>query len=357
MKNKLIVFRLKNNFLNDPVDRLRGIDIYLELKKNGWNVELFNEQRNIDLLISLDDDYKSFYVIDNFNPKKIILDLQDDHLTMNKKSLSMIKGHTSNKYNRVVNIVRNKGFVSLLFIYLYKKISKILLKMYLKKVDYILCSSESLRKIVAPYNSNNICIPDSLDFNIYKKKQYIVQSNNVSIVWIGTASNIKYLLIINEILEKLQNKFNVEIKIITSTQIYKDKSFSTIIEKFKFKFKFIEWSIHSFAINISDSDIGIAPLPKGIAKSTNKILSYMASGIPVVCSGSVDYENLHKNNKEAFYYSDNINEWYEILSKLIKNIDLRQEIAEKGYSLSTKFSLENILKEYEKIFKKVLNEE
>jgi glycosyltransferase involved in cell wall biosynthesis len=347
-KKKLIVFRLKNNAFKDPVDRLRGRDVLLKLKERGWNVEYFNEQRDIELMISLGFDFKCYCDINAFKPKKLILDVQDDHLTSNKESLKKVRIGRFGKYKRAINIVKERGFLALLSIYIYKKISKFTFKSLIKSADLLITSSYALERKLISLNQNVYTIPDSIDYSLYRASLNLKKEGNISIVWVGTASNIRYLSLVNQVLKQVQEKHNVSIKIITSRQIYIEPTFNQIIKGFDFKFDFIEWEESTFGRHLSESDIGIAPLPVGVAKSSNKILSYMASGLPVICSGSIDYELLHNENPEAFYFSDDFNKWGTILEQLISDHDMMNTVVKIGEKLAMNFDIDLLVEEYEK---------
>ncbi|TEW55748.1 glycosyltransferase [Psychromonas sp. RZ22] len=348
VKKKLIVFRLKNNAFKDPVDRLRGLDVLLKLRERGWNVEFFNEQRDIDLMISLGFDFKCYCDINSFKPKKLILDVQDDHLTSNKEALKKIPGNRFGKYKRAFYIFNERGIWPVMAIFLYKTISKVTFKKLAEKADLLITSSYALEKKLNKINLNICTIPDSIDYKLYLPNLIPNNSDTISIVWVGTASNIKYLLLINDSLKNIQAKYNVSIKIVTSRQIFVEPTFNSIVQSIRFDFDFIEWEQDTFGEHLFKADIGIAPLPVGIAKSSNKILSYMASGLAVLCSGSIDYKLLHNENPNAFYFSNDFEEWEAILERLILDREKASLTAKQGNSLAKSFDIDALVEEYEK---------
>lgn len=353
--SKLIVFKLKNRALTDPVDRLRGCDIVNELRCRGWNVEYFNEQRDIDVLFVLDYDPKTYIDIINFKPKKVVLDIQDDHFTKNGKSLATIPGQRTRKINRIINIFKESSLSEFVFLLSYKFLQRRSLINLSMKADYVVTSSQTLQSVVGKYNSNVITIPDSIDMDIYDVKCE-GKNKRKQLVWIGTPSNIRYLLLINDALEKLQSKFDIGIKIITSRQINSDLEFVGIKNEFKFDYNFVEWDAESFSKELISSDIGIAPLPIGISKSTNKILSYMASNLPVVCSGSLDYKELYEENKDAFIFcgDNSCSTWFDSISKLLQDDTYMQQLAHNSKLLSNRYSLEMIGNDYEVLIRELL---
>ncbi len=356
-----IVFKLKNFYKDDPVDRLRGTDIMKELKKRGYEVELFNQQDDIDVFVNLDETFLVKGIFDNkekFKIKKLIFDIQDDHFYFNKMAMNDFnKKYFVEQKANINTLIEKKINDTNIFEKLNEKIlnkflityRKMLFRYYVRKADYVITSSYALEKISKKFNKNSLCIPDSIDLSLYKEKNNY-KTNKVKIVWIGTEGNIPYLLIVNDVLKKLQEKYNIDIWIITSKRIFKNPYTIKYLKGFKFNYKFIEWKLNTFSKYLCESDIGIAPLPNNIAKSSNKILSYMASGLPVVCSNNLDYQFF---NNIVFISSNEI-EWYKNLEKLILNEDSRKKYGKLGIEKSKEFSLSKIVDKYERLFRSIM---
>jgi len=359
MKDKKIVIKLKHLYENDPVDRLRGRDIYLELKKRGYNVELYNLQKKIDILLNLDDKSTALplFLRQEVQIKKVIFDIQDDHFTYNQHAMKIInnKIYKPSLLNRIKKLNKEKIKNKLLSRFVHK-FNTYLFKEYVRKADFVITSSYSLERIAKNYNKNVRCIPDSVDFSLYPKKSFY-NNNEVNVVWMGTIGNIPYLIIVDKVLYELQKKYNIKVKIISSKEIFNNPYSKQFLEKFSFNFEFIEWKKDTFGYELTKADIGIAPLPDKIVKSSNKVLSYMASGLPVVCSSVYDYKILNKKYKDILFIATNQEEWKKSLEKLILNKKLRAEKGEKGRQIAQDFSLENIVNEYEKLFRNLFTYE
>lgn len=360
MKDSLIVFNLKNNLKNDPVDRLRGHNIVSELRRKGFNVEIFDGQRECDILVTLDYSPQTYCKLLTYQPKNIILDLQDDHFTYNSDSLSNFKKIKKSKYKNAINIIKSKGFLRLLIKVLYKALSKITLKTFLADAAEILVCSEGLyRKVPSKYSCKTVVIPDALecseevnnlDLNIPHKEKL----DTPVVCWVGTPSNIVYLSLINKVLSKVQKEFGIVIKIITSRQIYKDEHLLEVMKEWDFSFDFTEWDAKSVDSELSKCHIGIAPLPNNISKSTNKILSYMNAGISVICSGSEDYRNLHTEYPGSFNYVMDDDEWYQCFKTLLTDDSLRVRQIIKGKKIVQNYFVSTIAKKYMEVFIRVI---
>ena len=347
-----IVFLLKNNSFNDPVDRLRGNDIISALQKKGWNAQYFDEQDNIDILIALDLDFKTNYIINRYPHKNLILDIQDDFLYENTLALKKVQTAKKSKLQKALRMFNTNGLYPTLITILYKYFSKKSALHLIKNADYVITSSFSLEKILTKMNRNILTIPDSLDARIYSE-QNTSKSSQKNICWIGTPSNIKYLLLVNNVIYEIQKKHNVKFKIITSEKIYTDINLKEITSKFKFEFEFVKWDKNTFVNDVSACDIGIAPLPKGIAKSTNKILTYMACNLAVICSGSYDYEVLHERYSDALIYEDTHDDWYSHLDNLLSNDSVLKNYSNAAMTVVKQFYTDEIVKKYENLFMKL----
>lgn len=349
MRNKKIVFKLKHLYENDPVDRLRGQVIVEALQEKGYDVALYNNQKKIDVIVYLGDDLYDKIIYKHINASIVVQDLQDDPFKGIASSY-MKQTSKSSLWQKIMQRFENDGLKYGLYQIILKYFWRLSYKEYIKNVDYILTSSYSLAKSVKRFNSHVITIPDSIAVDVVPKKDYDTQK--VKICWIGTVNNIGYLLLVNEVLQKLQDKYGIEVVLITSKEIYNDESLNSVLKQYRFKYSFVEWRLESVNDEIKKCDIAIAPLPEGVAKSTNKILSYMGLGIPCVCSGSEDYEMLSSEvDNSLVYLKDNeTSRWVEALEVLIVSEEKREALGQNGYALSQNYTVSKIVQKYEEFF-------
>lgn len=359
-KNNLkVVFLLKNNSFNDPVDRLRGRDIVENLALKGWNVQYFNEQSDIDILVALDLDFKTHYVISKYPCKKLILDIQDDFINKNAAAIKRTPIKRKNRFRKLWELLGRSDLGCGLVVVIYKLLSEFSSRILIKQADFIITSSYSLENVLKRFNSNILTIPDSLDRKIYHSVYNNNENNHrdgKTICWIGTPSNIRYLLLVNEELGQLQSTYNsITIKLITDPKIMIDPELKKIVESFKFSFKLIEWTEDTFVNEVNCCDIGIAPLPSGIAKSSNKILTYMACHLAVICSGSADYKKMYDEDNGALIYEDDYSKWYQHLENLINDRELAEQYSKTGSRMAHDYYGDNIVVHYEKVFESIID--
>lgn len=95
---------------------------------------------------------------------------------------------------------------------------------------------------------------------------------------------------------------------------------------------------------IFSSDVGIVPIPD-LMKSSNRILNYMAYGIPVVCSPIDSYKRVIRHGENGFF-AESPDDWADALEKL-KDPALRARFGQAARkAVLEKYSIPTIAKQY-----------
>ncbi|MCH8954932.1 glycosyltransferase family 4 protein [candidate division KSB1 bacterium] len=206
------------------------------------------------------------------------------------------------------------------------KISK-LSKQVIVSVDYI-------GKYVEKFNSNVTVIPTSIDTSRYTSKNYDKKKGSSIIIgWVGSASGLIYLQNLEEVMQKLSKLYDIELRIISSHSI-KIPAVKVVHQM---------WTIENEITDLQSIDIGIMPLPntefeKG--KGGFKLIQYMGVGVPVVCSPVGVNAEIVTDGTNG-YLADTKEAWFEKLSLLIKDENLRERLGRKGReSIQDKFTVE-----------------
>lgn len=208
----------------------------------------------------------------------------------------------------------------------------------LNEYNHIIVGNEFLKQYVIKFNSSVTIIPTAVDTDKFTMRRKI-NNNNLIIGWIGTANNLHYLNNIEDVLGKLCIMYPyVKVKVVCDNFID--------FERLKVEKK--EWKLKDEINDIQSFDIGIMPLPDNDwarGKCGFKILQYMASGIPVVCSPIGMNIEIVKDDTNGFLANTSA-DWYNKLSQLIENPKLRERFAKAGretvegnYSLTKVFPI------------------
>ena len=192
---------------------------------------------------------------------------------------------------------------------------------YVCKWSYkVVCGNQFLAQYTTKYNSNVVVIPTTIDLNYHKTKPNT--NSKITIGWTGTHSTLKHLDLIISTLEKLEEKHDFDLVIISDKKpTYKLKSL-----------KFIKWNKETEIEDLNKIDIGIMPLydndwEKG--KCGFKGLQYMSLGIPTIMS-PVGVNNQIIEHEKNGYLAHSNNEWIVFLEALMSNEDLRNTIGQLG---------------------------
>lgn len=197
------------------------------------------------------------------------------------------------------------------------------------KLQYLVSKSKKaifgntfLKEKMAFNKSDSFIIPTGIDVSMYSRKKEN-RKDTLIIGWIGSPSTQHYLKFLIPVFEKLEKEYQIEIRTIGANNLLEE---SSMINE-------IEWKIDTYIEELNKFDIGIMPLTdsqweKG--KCSFKLIQYMGCSIPVVAS-PVGMNNDVVENGENGFFASNLNEWYDALSILINNKEMRISMGEEGY--------------------------
>lgn len=187
---------------------------------------------------------------------------------------------------------------------------------------HVIAGNDYLKNYALQFNKNVTVIPTSIDTQVYKPPQNKTITDKVIIGWIGSRTTIKYLKILRGVFKKLLSTFkNIEMKIIGGEYKTQDPRITNQ-----------RWSLETELSDLQSFDIGIMPMydnewAKG--KCAFKIIQYMAVGIPAIASSVGMNVEVIQNGVNGFLISSE-EEWFEKLSILIENPELRQKLGKAG---------------------------
>lgn len=210
---------------------------------------------------------------------------------------------------------------------------------------HIIVVTRYLEEFSRKYNRNVTYISPTINTEKYFVKDKD-PNNKVCIGWTGSHSTSEYLLLIENVLRRISQNYDVRIKVIG------DGGFK--IDGLRIEAK--AWSLKEEVSDIQDIDIGLYPLPKNewiMGKGGLKPLQYMGMGIPPVCSRIGAVLDFIQDGVNGFL-ADSEDEWVEKISRLIEDFDLRRKIGLAARkTVEGDFSIAVNAPEYLKIIKGV----
>jgi len=207
-----------------------------------------------------------------------------------------------------------------------EKIGKIL-----KLSKGVIVGNDFLKNYVVKFNPNVQVIPTTIDMERYNPK--IDDSRDKAIIgWIGLAYNLNFLKSLENVFRKLSKKYKISLKVISGRPL----------EIGGVEVIFKKWSYDSEVEDLQSIDIGIMPLSENEwswGKCGLKLLQYMAIGLPSV-SSPIGVNNEIVNDGINGFLAKNDEEWFEKLSALIEDKNLRKEMGLNGRkTVEEKYSL------------------
>ena len=183
------------------------------------------------------------------------------------------------------------------------------------------CGNEWLADYARQFNSNVVVNPTTIDTqNLHNPALFQTKKENEKIVigWTGTHSTVGYLNEILPVLQSIEKKYQVVIRIISNKN-----------PQLKLKSaEFVPWKKETEISDLLTFDIGLMPLTddewaKG--KCGFKALQYMALGIPCLASPVGVNTSIITDGLDGFLCQTE-NDWLTNLEKLINDAVLRKKI-------------------------------
>jgi glycosyltransferase involved in cell wall biosynthesis len=217
-----------------------------------------------------------------------------------------------------------------------------------KLAHLVIAGNSYLADHVAQYTANVEVLPTGLNVNDYQMGAGRQNDGKIRLVWIGSKSTLPYLAHITEALEKLGARFPHLILRIICDDFFELNNMP--VEK-------KIWSLKDQALDLSSSDIGLAPLPDNPftrGKCGFKILQYWAAGLPVVASPVGVNSQYVKENVNGLLATET-SQWVDKLSFLVENQSKRNQMGLAGRKeVEQYFDVPKLGKQLSQLIKKSL---
>jgi glycosyltransferase involved in cell wall biosynthesis len=193
--------------------------------------------------------------------------------------------------------------------------------------DLIICGNSFLADWFSQWNRNIVIIPTAVDSERFVPQTELgKEKRNLIIGWIGTSSNLGYLVNIEPALARVMGQYpQLRLSIISD----RVPELRLVPPE---RVDFHRWSEKIEVVRIQRMDIGIMPMEDATwtrGKCAFKMLQYMSCGIPVVVS-PVGMNNEILALGEVGFAAETTDQWVNALSCLLSNKEQRLFMGENG---------------------------
>ncbi len=216
---------------------------------------------------------------------------------------------------------------------------------FLRRMDGVIASSPVQIDDVKPINPRVVLIEHPI---INFESTTYPQKASVDLLWQGYMANVDAMFRLHNILEQLQRECAAEIRMVYH---------SNCPSHTDGMFHYVKWKIRHWQRMLAQVDIGIVIKPPEDEvqrrKPSNKVLSYMAAGLPVICTPTEADRMIMEHGKTGFFaYTDE--EWHTSLKTLVEQPELRKEMGMRGRDYVWKhFTIELITGKYLHLFDEI----
>jgi len=215
-----------------------------------------------------------------------------------------------------------------------------MIKQFLRAAKVVTVSTKKLGDSLQEFNPNINVVPNYISEKVWFKcrngwedpeeilqRASLKKSEYLKIVYIGTYTHRKNLAIISNVLKRAVEELGVKVVLIGVQNPKMDSSFFDRIivpDSCKNYPMFVQW-----LKEISDWDIGVAPLDRTLlseGKSYLKYLEYACLGLPGIYSSKSVYEDIVVDGRTGLLSENTEDAWWAVLRRLIENPELRDEI-------------------------------
>jgi len=221
----------------------------------------------------------------------------------------------------------------------------------LRSSTHVIAGNRTLADHALQFNSQVSLIPTVVDLDQYTYQPPRTSSDVLTIGWVGSRSTSPYLLELGPVLQRLSETYPGKIRF----RIYGHPERILNLPNFSS----LPFSLATEIADLRSIDIGIMPAPDNEwtrGKCAFKAIQYMALGIPTVVSPVGTATELVENNVNGFW-ARTPQEWFETLSQLVSDAQLRVRFSEAGRkTIESRYSLQAWAPRLTELLQQVLEE-
>lgn len=188
---------------------------------------------------------------------------------------------------------------------------------------WVVLENQYTAAYVRPFNKHILQITGPIEVHRYTPRPRNEPGDQIVLGWIGSPANTVYFEILRPVLEKLGQRYPQVSLLLVGAASFHLENMPVDIRP---------WSLTTEVTDLRKFDIGLMPLPDdewSRGKGGYKLLQYMAVGIPSVVSPVGIVSEMIVEDENGFL-AVAPEEWFEKLSCLIKDPDLRVQMGRRG---------------------------
>jgi len=229
----------------------------------------------------------------------------------------------------------------------------------INSVNQVAAGSHELLAYASAISEQVILLPASVDTDLFNPRLR-TNSKRVTIGWIGHGPvNRRSLTTLLQPLERLSRETQVRFKLVSPLGDMALKNAFRTIPGVECDFGPDDWRpLAEMPAMIADFDVGVMPLvdsPWSRGKCGQKLVEYMAMGIPVVASAIGENNFIVDNNRDGFLVRTT-EDWVTALRHLVEDETLRLAFGKRGRTKAErKYSLDRNVRSFEEILHRILD--
>ncbi len=184
------------------------------------------------------------------------------------------------------------------------------------------------------------------DWNRENPKRHSDRTRGITIIWTGVTLNLPQNRPVEPVLEDICRRYDSRVLYLTQKE-----GREGFIE-------YRKWSLDRWERDLLEGDIAFRWHDNSniqYLKDSNKVISYMAAGLPVVCRPTASDMTVIEEGVTGFF-ARSPEEFGRIVERLITNPSLRKEIGERAHrEVWKRYSLERHVAEMKKVMVSLLN--
>lgn len=184
------------------------------------------------------------------------------------------------------------------------------------------CGNDFLCQYAAKFNKNVVYNPTCVDTENHHNILANHNNGKVTVGWTGSFSTLPYLQLVETVLQRLQNNYDFDVKIICNQP-----------PKLALRnVAYVEWSAENEVTELATCHIGLMPLTQdewSEGKCGFKLIQYLALEIPSVASPVGVNKKIIDEGVNGFLCASE-DEWYTAIEKLLLDPELRKQMGKNG---------------------------